>query len=114
MNAISQSMLSALSSQLPACDADPEIRAIIITGAGLDLQDAASEEGVGRGGFALHPTMDQKTLPPNVLHHIDTPSICALNGGAAGFGMDLALGCDIRVAGRSAFLEERAPLFKGK
>lgn len=110
MNTITQSMLSALSSQLLACDQDPDIRAIIITGAGrafcagLDLNDAASEEGVSRGGFGLKPTLDLKTFPPNVLHHIDTPSICALNGGAAGFGMDLALGCDIRIAAASAKL----------
>ena len=37
MNTITQSMLSALSSQLLACDQDPDIRAIIITGAGLSL-----------------------------------------------------------------------------
>lgn len=110
MNTITQSMLALLSRQLIACDKDPEIRAIIITGegrafcAGLDLNDAASQEGVSRGGFGLEATLDLKTFPPNVLHHLDTPTICALNGGAAGFGMDLALGCDIRVAAASAKL----------
>jgi enoyl-CoA hydratase/carnithine racemase len=39
-----------------------------------------------------------------VLHNLDKPTICALNGGAAGYGMDLALGCDIRLAGESAKL----------
>jgi enoyl-CoA hydratase/carnithine racemase len=39
-----------------------------------------------------------------VLHEIDKPTICALNGGAAGYGMDLALGCDIRIAGQSGKL----------
>jgi enoyl-CoA hydratase/carnithine racemase len=43
-----------------------------------------------------------------VLHNVDTPTICALNGGAAGYGMDLALGCDIRIAGESGKL---APAF---
>ncbi len=33
-----------------------------------------------------------------VLHNLDTPTICALNGGSAGYGLDLALGCDIRIA----------------
>ena len=39
-----------------------------------------------------------------MLHQLDTPTICALNGGAAGYGLDLALGCDIRVAAESAKL----------
>ena len=39
---------------------------------------------------------------------MDKPTLCALNGGAAGYGMDLALGCDIRIAAESAKL---APAF---
>lgn len=49
-------------------------------------------------------TLDLRTAPPTVLHSIDTPVIAALNGGAAGYGMDLALGCDIRVASDKAKL----------
>jgi enoyl-CoA hydratase/carnithine racemase len=110
LNTISQEMLSALSEALIACDQDPEIRAIIITGAGrafcagLDLNDAASEEGVAKGGFELSTKLDLQNFPPSVLYHLDTPTLCAINGGAAGFGMDLALGCDIRIAGRSGKL----------
>ena len=39
-----------------------------------------------------------------MLNKIDTPTIAALNGGAAGYGMDLALGCDIRIASSRAKL----------
>ena len=48
--------------------------------------------------------LDVKRFPQTVLHHLDTPTICAVNGGAAGFGMDLALACDVRIAARSAKL----------
>ena len=47
---------------------------------------------------------DLRSAPPVVLHNIDTPTICALNGGAAGYGLDLALGCDIRIAAENAKL----------
>jgi enoyl-CoA hydratase/carnithine racemase len=110
MNTISQDMLSALSEELVRCDGDPSVRVVIVTGAGrafsagLDLKDAASEEGVSRGGFGLGVKLNLREFPPNVLYRMDTPTICALNGGAAGFGMDLALACDIRVAARSAKL----------
>ncbi len=110
LNTISQAMLSTLSEALAECDKDPEVRAIIITGAGrafcagLDLNDAASEEGVSKGGFELSTKLDLKEFPPSVLYHLDTPTLCAINGGAAGFGMDLALGCDVRIAGRSGKL----------
>lgn len=106
LNAISGSMLSQLSEKLIACDRDPEVRAIVLTGAGrgfcsgLDLQDAAAGTGIGAGG-GPPPALELRSAPPIVLHEIDKPTICALNGAAAGYGMDLALGCDIRIAGES-------------
>ena len=111
LNAISGPMLTALSESLVECDRDPGVRVIILTGAGrgfcagLDLQDASSGTGIGGGGGGgLGVTLDLRDAPPVVLHRIDTPTICALNGGAAGYGMDLALGCDIRIAAEQAKL----------
>ncbi len=107
LNAISGVMLEELSARLLELDRDSEVRVIVITGAGrgfcagLDLKDAASS-GIGSG--ELPPHLDIREAPPVVLHGIDTPSICALNGGAAGYGMDLALGCDIRIASDQAKL----------
>jgi enoyl-CoA hydratase/carnithine racemase len=104
MNAISGPMLMAMSERLLEADRDRDVRCIVITGAGrafcagLDLQDASSGTGIGGGGGGVTATLDLRTAPPTVLHSIDTPTIAALNGGAAGYGMDLALGCDIRVA----------------
>jgi enoyl-CoA hydratase/carnithine racemase len=110
LNAISGPMLAALSERLIEANGDRDVRAIILTGAGrgfcagLDLQDATSGSGIGSGGGAMPATLDLRTAPPTVLHSLDKPVIAALNGGAAGYGMDLALGCDIRIAGKRAKL----------
>jgi len=112
LNAISVGMLDALSASLVDCDKDPSVRVIVLTGAGrgfcagLDLKDAVSGTGIGSasGVAATTARFDLRDAPPIVLHNVDKPTICALNGGAAGYGMDLALGCDIRVAGASAKL----------
>jgi enoyl-CoA hydratase/carnithine racemase len=111
LNAISGQMLEALGSLLIECDNDPNVRVIVLTGAGrgfcagLDLKDATAGTGIGApGNPGLPANLDLRTAPPTVLHGLDTPTICALNGGAAGYGMDLALGCDIRIAAESAKL----------
>ena len=103
LNAISGPMLADLSRLLVECDADRDVRVIVLTGAGrgfcsgLDLQPTG---GPGPSGdtslFRLEDT------PPFVLRRVDTPVLCALNGPAAGYGMDLALGCDLVVASSTA------------
>jgi len=109
MNTISGPMLSELSARLIEADRDRSVRAIIITGngrafcAGLDLSAQSSGGGLGDIG-ASEGEFDLRDAPPTVLHNIDTPTIAALNGGAAGYGMDLALGADMRIAAESAKL----------
>jgi enoyl-CoA hydratase/carnithine racemase len=105
-NTISGPMLDGLTQLLLKADQDPEVRAIVITGsgrffcAGLDLRSGGS--GVGQNTGASN--LDLRNTPPTVLHGLDTPTICALNGSAAGYGMDLALGCDIRIMSDKAKL----------
>ena len=110
MNTISGEMLDGLAKQLFAADTDPEVRCIILTGAGrafcagLDLGKASQgSTGIGSNP-AVSTNLDVRTTPPTVLYNLDTPVICALNGGAAGYGMDLALGADIRFMGESGKL----------
>src|SRR3989337_2808523 len=110
MNAISGPMLTSLSRVLRDADADREVRVIVLTGAGrgfcagLDLKDVSSGQGIGSDGGGLAARFDLANSPPVVLHTTDKPVICALNGPAAGYGMDLALGCDIRIASSEAKL----------
>jgi enoyl-CoA hydratase/carnithine racemase len=110
LNAITGPMLEAISAALVDADADPAVRAIVLTGAGrgfcsgLDLREAAAGQGIGGGVGAAVGRFDLRDAPPLVLHNVDKPTICALNGAAAGYGMDLALGCDIRIAADTAKL----------
>jgi enoyl-CoA hydratase/carnithine racemase len=110
LNAISGPMLNALSKTLQEANLDRDVRAVILTGAGrgfcagLDLKDQGTAGGdgaiqPGRGGYQL---FDLHNSPPVVINRMDKPMICALNGAAAGYGMDLALGCDIRIASEHA------------
>ncbi len=115
MNAISAEMLTALGTSLAEFDKDSQVRAIILTGegrgfcSGLDLKDTAAGRGIGgslgAGGASHISTLE---IPTVTLNRIDVPVICALNGPAAGYGFDLALGCDMRLISDRAKL---APAF---
>ena len=105
LNAISLPMLNSLSLALRDADADTAIRVIVMTGAGrgfcagLDLKVMF---GAGTSGAPLGLRFDLPNSPPMVLRTTDKPVICSLNGPAAGYGFDLALGCDMRVASDKA------------
>ena len=112
MNAITGRMLGELNEALKAADDDPAVRVVILTGAGrafcagLDLKQAAAGEGIGGAGLATagarhHSTREICTV---TLQRMDKPVIGAINGPAAGYGLDLALGCDIRLMSDKAVL----------
>ena len=114
MNTINGPMLSRISELLVAADRDPDVRVVVLTGtgrafcAGLDLvaQSEGSQNPDSLGTMAAH--LDLRDAPPVVIHEMNKPIICALNGSAAGYGLDMALGCDIRIAAPGAKL---APSF---
>jgi enoyl-CoA hydratase/carnithine racemase len=106
LNAISGGMLASFSEAFREADRDRNVRAIILTGAGkgfcsgLDLKEQGPNANANsvNGAGGLPAKFDIANSPPMVLHETDKPVICALNGAAAGYGMDIALGCDIRIA----------------
>ena len=109
MNTISRPMLDQLGVRLLEADGDRNVRCVILTGAGrafcagLDVVAMAEGRQTNLSGTP-RSTIDLKTTPPTVLHAMEKPVICAVNGGAAGYGMDLAIGSDIRIMARSAKL----------
>mgnify|MGYP001461748816 FL=1 len=118
LNAISREMLNELSAKVVEADKDPEIRCIVLTGsgkgfcAGLDLidtsgrieDDKATKEQGKAANRPARRLFDLRDAPINVMWHCDTPIICAINGAAAGYGMDLTLLCDMRVMSENAKL----------
>lgn len=115
LNAISRDMLNELSAKVVEADKDPDIRCIILTGAGrgfcsgldlIDTSDRMDDSGKVGGAGSNRPRQlfDLRDAPINVMWHCDTPIICAINGAAAGYGMDLTLLCDMRIMADNAKL----------
>lgn len=101
MNSIGGQLVSRLAQILLRAEQDPGVRAIVLTGAGrafcsgLDLKEVSSgDTNVQSNATGVKITEH----PPFVMRRMDTPLLCALNGAAAGYGMDLALGCDLVIA----------------
>ncbi len=111
MNTISGPMLRQLTERLLEADADRDVRVIVLTGtgrafcAGLDLTEVTRPNTTAGGittGASNATDLDLRNTPPTVLFNLGKPTICALNGSAAGYGMDTALGCDIRIMAQGA------------
>ncbi|MGA8664760.1 MAG: enoyl-CoA hydratase-related protein [Thermoplasmata archaeon] len=105
VNALSTALLRDLDHAVAAIEADPKVRAVILTGdgqyfsAGADLKematmDLATAPDVVRRGHALFARI--AGLRP--------PVVAAINGLALGGGLELALATDLRIAGESAKL----------
>ena len=102
MNAFNRALHAALREALKAAR-DPEVRAVVITGAGRGFcagQDLTEFGESGDVGAAL-----RETYHPNVLaiRALEKPVIAAVNGACAGAGLSLACACDIRIASDAAF-----------
>ena len=105
VNALSTALLAELGGAVDAIGADRAARAVVITGdgqyfsAGADLKelatlDLARAPEVARSGQQLFRRIAE--LP--------VPVVAAVNGLALGGGLELALACDLRIAGESAKL----------
>lgn len=109
-NAITPTMLDQLGAAFLEADSDSAVRCVVLTGSGkgfcsgLDMKEAFAGTGIGGSGSGSGVLPHTRTLPTNILFNMDTPVIAAINGAAAGYGLDLALGCDMRIGSRSTRL----------
>ncbi|WP_121060892.1 crotonase/enoyl-CoA hydratase family protein [Chachezhania antarctica] len=107
-------LLDGVLGALGAAEEDPDVRAIVLTGAGSAFSSGGNvKKMLGGGGMAdPDPTATRGNYKagiqrlPLVLDALETPTIAAVNGAAVGAGCDLTLMCDIRIAGESARFAE--------
>ena len=110
-NALSQPMLGALLEALPRLAADPDVGAIVITGAGGafcaggDVKGFAATDGGanhGRSPEQAAHALRQSMEVSRWLHDRPKITIASIPGAAAGAGLSIALACDFRIAARGA------------
>ena len=112
LNAMTAELCQALHTELDRLADDRSCRAIVLTGAGrgfcagLDLRGYGRAPGNDSSDDARDRLANQEHMSRLILELRATPQpvIAAVNGPAAGFGLALALGCDVRYAAESAVL----------
>src|SRR4051812_28347938 len=89
---------------LRECAEDPEVRVIVVTGAGRGFcagADMDDLQGIGSGDIDAD-TRNAERLPQTLPLTIPKPIIAAINGPVAGLGLVQALMCDLRFAAAGA------------
>lgn len=102
-NAINGAVSSAVGQALEDAEADPDIRAIVLTGAGDKAFCAGADlKAMSRGENIYAPNNPEWGFAGFVRHFVSVPTIAAVNGVALGGGTEIVLTADLVVAAQSA------------
>lgn len=105
-NALSPDLVNALVEGLRDADADPAVRAVVITGAGDKAFCAGGDLGApsGDGFLGMHEERGAFAELLRTFRRMRTPTVAAVNGMALGGGFGIVLSCDLAVCARGAEL----------
>jgi 2-(1,2-epoxy-1,2-dihydrophenyl)acetyl-CoA isomerase len=108
LNALSDAMIKSAVNHLERLAVDPDVGAIVVTGAGRGFcagGDIAAMTAAAGAPLTLEERIDRQRAAQRfalLLHEMPKVTIAALNGAAAGAGLGLALSCDLRLASERA------------
>lgn len=106
-NGLTAESAALLAELVRQADADPEVRAIVLTGAGehfcsgADLRDGAAIMKAGEDGIRRRLD-DGYHAAVRAVASCKKPTLAVIRGACVGFGFDLALVCDLKVAAKDA------------
>jgi len=113
-NSLSDTLTPALRTMIRTCGENPEVGALLVTGAGKAFCAGGNVKGMGahRDQKKLEMSYEDKVadlqerqrLLTGALASVRKPTIAALPGPAVGAGLAIAMACDIRIAAQSAFI----------
>jgi enoyl-CoA hydratase/carnithine racemase len=87
---------------LIAASADPEVRVIVVTGAGRSFCPGLDMQALAASANSGIPMASRRRWPHNFVRHVPKPVIAAVNGACAGIGFIQAVACDMRFASTAA------------
>ena len=93
-NALTRDMLLTLSEAVTRLSAEPDVRVLILTGAGR-VFSAGADLDAARAGLATDPVWEDLSA---AVANAPILTIASLNGTAAGGSLGMVLACDLRVA----------------
>ncbi len=108
-NSLNYAAYEQLTGAFQDANADDDVRAIVFTGTGRGFctgDDVQELLGEGAAELSRRISSGELELPSAPIKRSDKPVIAAVNGAAVGYGMELALLADIRVASESARFSE--------
>lgn len=107
-NAFTDEMSALLRAAVERAEADPDVHAVVVTGAGKAFCAGADLSALGAAGGGETEAGLQRIYDGFMaVGNCRLPTIAAVNGAAVGAGLNLALAADVRIAGPHALFDAR-------